>query len=99
MTEEKRYERVFHMFDNGLDGRRYQAPLSGVVRTWRVTSAGKQFVELLAKEDFAGAVARFDATLKTASPEPKLRETWQALQAQVGAFRNSLKPGRPRWPV
>lgn len=55
-----------------------------------LTNAGKQFVELLAKEDFAGAVGRFDATMKRALPEPKLRETWQTLQKQAGPYRNQL---------
>ena len=67
-----------------------QSPLTGWSAPGDVTSAGKQFVELLAKEDFAGAVARFDATMKTALPEPKLRETWQALQAQTGPFQKQL---------
>jgi dienelactone hydrolase len=52
--------------------------------------AAKQFVDLLTKEDFAGAVARFDETMKTALPEPKLRETWKALQAQAGQFQKQL---------
>jgi uncharacterized protein len=55
-----------------------------------VTSAGRHFVELLAKEDFAGAVARFDPAMTTALPEPKVREIWQALQAQAGPFRKQL---------
>ena len=67
-----------------------QAPLTARSAPGGVTSAGKQFVELLAKEDFAGAVARFDATMKTALPEPKLRETWQAVQAQAGPFQKQL---------
>lgn len=67
-----------------------QAPLTVRSAPGEVTSAGKQFVELLAKEDFAGAVARFDATMKTALPEPKLRETWQAVQAQAGPFQKQL---------
>src|ERR1039458_10154976 len=67
-----------------------QAPLTVRSAPGDVTNAGKQFVELLAKEDFTGAVARFDATMKTALPEPKLRETWQTLQAQAGAFQKQL---------
>ena len=67
-----------------------QAPLTVRSAPGGVTSAGERFVELLAKEDFAGAVARFDATMKTAMPEPKLRETWQALQAQAGPFQKQL---------
>ncbi len=67
-----------------------QAPLSVRSAPGGVTGAGKQFVESLAKEDFAGAVARFDAACKTAAPEPTLRETWQALLAQAGPFQRQL---------
>jgi len=55
-----------------------------------VTSAGKAFVELLAKENFAGAVGQFDDTMQTALPETKLRDTWQTLQAQAGPFQQQL---------
>jgi dienelactone hydrolase len=54
-------------------------------------SAGTQFVDLLVKEDFAGAVAQFDSTMKNALPEPKLREVWQSLQQQVGPFKKRLQ--------
>ena len=67
-----------------------QAPLTARSAPGEVTSAGKQFVELLAKGDFAGAVARFDAACKTAASEPKLRETWQALLAETGPFQKQL---------
>jgi len=53
-------------------------------------SAGKQFVSLLAREDFAGAVKTFDATMAGVMPEPKLRGVWKALAAQVGPFRTQL---------
>jgi len=55
-----------------------------------IAASAAQFVDLLVKEDFAGAVARFDATMKTALPEPKLRETWQALLAKTGPFQKQL---------
>ena len=45
---------------------------------------------LLAKEDFAGAVARFDAKMNAALPEPKLRETWHGLLATTGPFQKQL---------
>ena len=67
-----------------------QAPLTMRAAPGGVTNAAERFVELLATEDFAGAVARFDATMKTALPEPKLREIWQALQAQAGPFQKQL---------
>src|SRR5580765_2390960 len=67
-----------------------QASLTARSAPAQVVTAGKQFVELLAKEDFSAAVAQFDATMKTALPEQKLRETWQALLAQAGPFQKQL---------
>jgi len=49
------------------------------------------FVDLLAKEDFTAAVARFDTTMLAALPEPKLRDTWQSLTNQVGPFKQRLR--------
>ncbi len=68
-----------------------QAALPAPSAPGDVTAGGKAFVELLAKEDFAGAVARFDGTMKAALPEPKLRQAWQALQAQAGPFQKQLR--------
>jgi uncharacterized protein len=56
-----------------------------------VAAAGKEFVDLLAQQDFAAAAARYDATMKAALPETKLRETWEALQAQAGPFQKQLR--------
>ncbi len=60
------------------------------VSTNTVVAAG-QFVRLLANREFAAAVARFDATMKQALPEPKLRETWEGLLEQVGPFKQELR--------
>src|SRR5215468_4773724 len=51
----------------------------------------RDFVELLAKKDFAGAVSHFDDTMKTAMPQPKLEETWKALLTQTGVFKREVK--------
>jgi hypothetical protein len=51
-----------------------------------IIASATKFMDLLVKEDFAGAVARFDTTMKNALPEPKMREVWQTLQKQVGPF-------------
>ncbi len=56
-----------------------------------VPAAGKEFVELLAKHDFAAAVARYDATMKAALPEEKLRETWLMVQNQAGRFQKQVR--------
>jgi dienelactone hydrolase len=57
----------------------------------RISDAGRKFVELLASNDFAGAVIQFDGTMKTVMPEPKLRELWQSLQKQAGPFQKKLR--------
>jgi uncharacterized protein len=61
------------------------------VRSAEVVAAGKEFVELLAKQDFAAAEARYDATMKAALPEAKLRETWKAIQGQAGPFQKQVR--------
>jgi dienelactone hydrolase len=63
-------------------------------RAWSATAdataLGEQFVDLLAKGDFAGAAAHHDKTMQTALPEPKLRDTWRAVEAQAGPFKKRL---------
>lgn len=66
------------------------APLTVQSAAVEVTSAGEAFVELLVKGDFAGAVGQFDDRMRTALPEPKLRETWQTIQTQSGPFQKQL---------
>jgi dienelactone hydrolase len=56
-----------------------------------IIASATKFMDLLVKEDFAGAVARFDTTMKNALPEPKMREVWQTLQKQVGPFEQRLR--------
>jgi uncharacterized protein len=52
---------------------------------------GRRFMELLVKGDFAAAEAQFDATMKGALPEDKLRDTWQTVVQQVGPFQKQLR--------
>ncbi len=54
------------------------------------SAAGKEFVAFLARQDFAAAVERYDPAMKAALPEPKLRETWQAVQNQAGRFQRQI---------
>jgi len=52
-------------------------------------AAADKFSDLLIKQqDYAGAVGLFDGTMKVALPESKLREIWETLPKQVGAFQN-----------
>ena len=50
----------------------------------------RQFVESLAKEDFANATKGFDAAMQGAMPEAKLQQTWKSLLGQVGAFKKQV---------
>ena len=56
-----------------------------------LADAGVQFVNLLVKEDYAGAVARFDPTMTKVFPESKLRESWRDLVKKTGPFKRQLK--------
>ena len=51
-----------------------------------IGKSAQAVVELLAKQDFAAVVARFDPAMKGALPEEQLRRTWVGLVQQVGAF-------------
>jgi dienelactone hydrolase len=55
-----------------------------------VDASAREFVGLLAKADFAGAVGRFNAAMKQALPEARLREAWAGVQAQAGPFKKQL---------
>jgi dienelactone hydrolase len=55
------------------------------------TQAAKDFVDLLSRGDFAGAVQQFDPTMVTALPEAKLKEIWQQLTTGAGSFRKQLR--------
>ena len=52
-----------------------------------VTPQAQRIVDLLVKQDFATAFAEFTPAMRAAMPEDKLRATWEALIAQVGAFK------------
>ncbi len=49
-----------------------------------------EFVELLAKEQFAKVVESFDPNMKTALPADKLEQLWKATIEQTGAFKRQL---------
>jgi dienelactone hydrolase len=66
------------------------APWAARAESGDVAASARDFVGLLAKADFAGAVARFDATMKQALPEARLREVWAGVQAQAGPFKKQL---------
>src|SRR5689334_2127223 len=66
-------------------------PFQAFPASTNTIAQGEQFVDLLAKGDFAGAVARYDTTMRAALPEPKLRESWQSIQAQAGQFKKRLQ--------
>jgi hypothetical protein len=55
-----------------------------------VQELGRQFVTLLAKQDFATAESWFDPAMKAAMPESRLRTVWTELLGQAGALRTQL---------
>jgi fermentation-respiration switch protein FrsA (DUF1100 family) len=55
-----------------------------------VVAAGKAFVGLLAKGDYAGCVAQFDSTMTAVMPAEKVQEMWVSVAAQSGAFKKQL---------
>lgn len=52
-----------------------------------LTGSAKDFVGLLAKGDYADAVAKFDDTMKGVMPEAELEGAWQSLLGKVGPFQ------------
>jgi hypothetical protein len=56
-----------------------------------LSAAGRDFVDLLAKKDFSTAEERFDATMKSALPEAKLRAVWEDLLTQAGPFQKQVR--------
>ena len=55
-----------------------------------VVTSAKAFVDLLAKGDYTTAVAGFDETMARVMPAQKMRETWEGLVAQAGAFKQQV---------
>jgi uncharacterized protein len=55
-----------------------------------ITPVAEQFVQRLASGDFSAAADGFDATMKSALPAEKLKQTWESLVAQAGPFKTRL---------
>jgi hypothetical protein len=58
--------------------------------TTKVEGIARDFVGLLAGKDFESAVAKMDDNMKQALPAAKLREYWQGLIEQYGAFEKQV---------
>ena len=68
-----------------------------VSKSGDLTNSAKEFVEILAREDFTEAVKNFDSTMKQVLPEEKLREAWKSLIAQVGPFKRQNSVRTEKW--
>ncbi len=79
--------RVVFNAQNQIIGLQFQQAQSSTTSFDTVVALAKTFVDQMAKGDFAAAIGSFDSTMKSAMPEAKLKETWQQLLAQVGAFQ------------
>ena len=67
-----------------VDTTRFRADASG---SPELEKAARGFVDILAKEDFNGATADFDSTMKAAMPPDKLSDAWKSLIGEVGPFK------------
>lgn len=56
-------------------------PLEG-----EITDLASEFIDNLVKEDYSSAAAFFDAQMKRAMSEKKLKQTWDSLLKQMGAY-------------
>ncbi len=56
----------------------------------KLIPAAQAFVELLNQGNFAAAVQPFDSAMLKAMPESKLKDTWQQVLGQAGAFKSQL---------
>ena len=52
--------------------------------------SAEQFVKDLSAEKYAEAGSSFDDAMKSAMPEAKLKETWEAIISQVGKFEKII---------
>lgn len=69
-----------------LLGHFYQLPLEQTA----VIRKAEEFVDHLAAEEFAKAVADFDSKMIEVMPASKTREVWEQVTRQVGAFKTRL---------
>jgi hypothetical protein len=65
----------------------FPAQIQGDSFPEELIAQAKEFVDLLAKEEFAKAVENFDSVMTKAMPEEKLKETWQTVIKQAGQFK------------
>jgi dienelactone hydrolase len=65
----------------GVPAAQVQDPSAALV------AKAQNVVDLIATQEFSRAVDQFDAVMKGAMPEDKLRAAWTALIQQVGAFK------------
>ena len=63
------------------------APSGEVVISAERIATAQEFVDLLAKGDYASAEGKLDDTMKAAAPASKLEELWSSLQKQAGAYQ------------
>ncbi len=65
----------------------FSAQIQGNSFPEELVAQAKEFVDLLAKGEFAKAVENFDSVMTKAMSEEKLKEVWQAVMQQAGQFK------------
>lgn len=75
---------------SGLQFKPGKAPSATQPTETDLTQKAQAFVDEMAKGDFAAAYARFDAQMKAAITEAKLKDIWQQLIGQSGAYQKQV---------
>ncbi len=69
-------------------------PLDAQEPAPELDTAAVRLIRQLNDGRYAEAAAGFDSTMRQALPEPRLRQTWETLQGQVGALQKLGTPQR-----
>ncbi len=57
-----------------------------------VKASAKNVVDMLVSKNFSGVRGRFNDSLKATLSESRIRQTWQSVVKQAGAFKKQLDP-------
>ena len=63
---------------------------NNTIRIAELKETAEKFIQLLAEEDFSGAVHLFESNLAQAFPATRAKEAWDQILSQVGSFENLL---------
>jgi len=77
---------MFMVFACSSDPEPVGPPLEG-----EVEDLASEFISKLLAKDYSGAVTYFNAEMKKAMSESKLKQTWEGLLIQMGSYEGELE--------